>query len=496
MTDLPVSNVINVTITNTPSGLTERNVNSLALFTTEEPTSLAEYGVYVSAQQVATDYGTSSVTAAMANAIFAQSPNIRTGTGRLVIIPMGADDSAVATASATAGDIETPDISSNLASILLVEDGDIRITINGINYDLTGLNFSASTTWAQVAAVIQAKLLEGVVTALENGIKVTSKKVGTDSTVALAANPASAGTDVSGAGYFNASGSTATAGSDAVGETLLEAIARIENQVGFTGVITNLDMEDSVLEATSDAIQAQDRLWVHHLASTQDIAGVATTISDSSNTKTRLVLYTDSISEANLAKSAYAGRAFSTNFSGSNTSATMNLKSLATITPDAGITQTLFTEADTAGVDLYVSYEGVASVLSSGGNNFFDNVYTDLALKFALEVAGFNFLRQTNTKIPQTEAGMDGLKNSYAQVLERYITNGAIAAGSWTSSEKFGDPEIFDQNILDRGYYVYSLPIVQQAANEREAREAPLVQIAIKRAGAIHTSDVLVLVND
>ncbi len=145
---------------------------------------------------------------------------------------------------------------------------------------------------------------------------------------------------------------------------------------------------------------------------------------------------------------------------------------------------------------MYVSYAGVPSVFSTSGNDFFDNPYNDLALKFALETAGFNYLRQTNTKVPQTEPGMMGLKNAYGVVLNRFVRNGCVAPGAWTSSERFGDPVIFDQNVLDSGFYIYSLPIVLQNAAERENREAPLVQIAVKRAGAIHTSDVIVLVNN
>jgi hypothetical protein len=76
------------------------------------------------------------------------------------------------------------------------------------------------------------------------------------------------------------------------------------------------------------------------------------------------------------------------------------------------------------------------------------------------------------------------------------VTNGSVAPGRWTSSERFGDPVIFDNNVLTKGYYVFSIPVVQQSSVDREARKAPLVQIAIKRAGAIHTSDVLVVVND
>jgi len=301
---------------------------------------------------------------------------------------------------------------------------------------------------------------------------------------------------MAGAGYFNSGAASATPGVNALGETLVAAIARISGSVAFTGVITNLNMEDEVLGETSDAIQAQDLIFLQHTASAQDVAGIGTDIKDAGNTKTRLLLYTDSIAEANLMKSAYAGRAFSTNFAGSLTAGTMELKQLTTIEPDDGITQTLYAAAGIAGVDLYVSFDGVPSVVSTGGNDFFDNIYMDLALKFALESAGFNYLRQTNTKVTQTEGGMNGLKNAYSQVLRRFITSGCIAPGSWTSSETFGDPEIFLQNILNTGYYIYSLPVAQQSAGDRELRKAPLVQIAVKRAGAIQSSDVLVLVND
>lgn len=491
MSILPITNVINVTITNTPSGLAERNVNSLALFTTETPANVNPFTVYVSASQVAEDYGTDSVTAQMANAIFAQTPNIRTGNGRLVIIPL---ESAI---SATSGSFTTGDVSANLPDTILVTDGDLKVTVDGVDVELTGLDFTSATDFDDVASILQGRLTDVIVTAVgDTGLSFASKTVGTDSEIILGSVTGGTGTDLSGAGYFDGGNGTSVTGANSSGETILDAIARTSGSIGYAGVITNLELEDEALEAVSDGIQAQDRIFLHHVASTQAIAGIGSTIQQSGSTKTRVILYTESTEEANLVKSAYAGRAFSVNFNGSNTSQTMNLKQLATVTPDLGISQTLYTLAESAGVDLYVSYEGVPSVVSNGGNDFFDNVYADLALKFALEVAGFNYLRQTNTKVPQTEAGMSGLKSAYIQVLERFVRNLSIAPGSWTSSEKFGDPEIFVQNILDSGYYVYSLPIVLQASTEREARKAPLIQIAIKRAGAIHSSDVIVLVND
>jgi hypothetical protein len=489
MSILPVSNIINVTISDTPSGLTERNVNSLALFTNEPSDSLNAYSINIGASTVAEEYGTDSVTAAMANAMFAQSPNLRSGNGRLVVIPM---QGAV---SATPANFVTANLSANLAAIIAVDDGDIKITVDGVAHNLTGVDFTNCTTWANVATVLQALLVDTTVTADTNGFTITSKKVGSVSSVAMDSVSGGAGTDLDAVGLFNGAAGTTNAGVNSSGETLLQAIARTKGAVSYAAVISNLNLEDAVIEATSDGIQAMDMLYFQHVASTNDIAGIGTTIQQSGNKKTRIILYTPGLAQANLMVAAYAGRALSVNFTGSFTSQTMNLKQLATITPDLGISQTLYEQAKIAGVDLYVSYDGVPSVLSTGGNDFFDNPYSDLALKFALETAGFNFLRQTNTKVPQTEQGMNGLKNAYAQICERFIRNGCVAAGAWTSSETFGNPEIFRNNILTRGYYVYSLPIVQQDATEREQRKAPLVQIAIKRAGAIQTSDVIVIVN-
>lgn len=491
MSILPASNIINVTITNTPSGLTRKNVNSLALFTQDAPIISEDYGIYISASQVAAQYGTSSKTAQMANAIFSQSPNILSGGGRLVIIPM------LAAVSATRGKFATANLSANLAGIIAVSSGDIKITVDAQTaQNLTGLDFTDVTTWAGVCDVINTKLLNATASPDANGFTVYSKQTGSASSVAMAAVSGGTGTNLAGASYFNSAGGTATAGSNSSGETILQCIARTDGMVGYVPIISTLDIENAIADDTADAIQALDHMLFLSYASTYAIAGIGTTIANAGDIKTRVLLYTPSLDDANLMKAAYAGRGCSVEFTGSNTSQTMNLKQLATIDPDPGITQTIYDAAEDAGVDLYVSYDGVPSVYSTGGNDFFDNPYSDLALKFFLTTAGFNYLRQTNTKVPQTEPGMNGLKNAYAQVLEQFVRNGCVAPGSWTSSETFGDPEIFRNNVLLYGFYIYSLPIVLQNSTDREDRIAPLVQIAVKRAGAIHKGNVIVLVND
>ena len=192
---------------------------------------------------------------------------------------------------------------------------------------------------------------------------------------------------------------------------------------------------------------------------------------------------------------AYAGRALSTNFNGSNTTQTMHLKSLSGTQPDPGITQTILTSAIAAGADTYPSIQGVAKVFCSGANDFFDNQYNLQAFIGSLQVAGFNALAQVGTKLPQTEQGMNVLKGAYQQVCQQFVGNDFIAPGAWTSGTTFGNQTSMLSNIASNGYYIYSVPVSQQLPAVRVTRAAPLIQIAVKYAGAIQSSNVIVYVN-
>ena len=483
---IDIVNFINISVTNTPAGLPDANVNSLGLFTTETPSNIDEFRIYVTASEVANDYGTHSVTAKMANNIFAQSPNLLSGDGRLVIIPL------VNSISALAGNFVGANITVNLAGLQAVANGDIRVVLNGNNIDLTDLDFTNASSFADIATILQRRLTDVIVTSKITGFDLDSKKVGTASTITLAQLPAGTGTDLSVAGLFNVAGGTPTAGGNAQGESLVDGIVRTEEQVSYTGVITDLLMEDAVITLTASAIQSRDMMFVHQFSSTEDLeptTGICSIIKDSTQTKTRCLYYSNVVT-ANLVKASYVGRGFSVNFTGSNTTMTMSFKTLANVVPDTEITQTIFVEAETAGADLYGDVQSAPLVVSNGANQFFDSVYNAIWFKLALEVAGFNYLKQTNTKVPQTEIGMDGLKGSYAKVCDIAITNEMFGAGNQWNGTTFGNQADMLRNIIDKGYYIYSQPIAQQSQVDRDARKAPLIQIAGKESGAIHSSSV------
>jgi hypothetical protein len=142
-----------------------------------------------------------------------------------------------------------------------------------------------------------------------------------------------------------------------------------------------------------------------------------------------------------------------------------------------------------------VPISGRASVFTSGADSYFDDVYNLDWLVFALQVAGFNALAETSTKLPQTEPGIAVLRNAYASVLKQAVVNGYFAPGQWNSPQLFGNPNDLIRNIAQVGWYIYSNPVNSQTQAQRVARQAPLIQIAGKEAGAVHSSAVVVYIN-
>jgi hypothetical protein len=289
-----------------------------------------------------------------------------------------------------------------------------------------------------------------------------------------------------------------------ISEDLDAAITRTASLVQYFGVMTNqtvTDMGESQVLAAAAVIQALNKIAFFVSYDEADLVaayGILYLLMEGGFTQSRGLYYgddSDSGINALLMMSAYAGRGLSVNFTGSNTTITMNLKTLNTIQPDPSMTQTIYNEAVIAGADIYPSIQGNPAVISNGANKYFDQVYNLLAFVGGLQIAGYNYLAQTGTKVPQTENGMDGLKGAYRGICQQYVINQYLAPGTWTSPTTFGNQVDLYANIQQQGYYIFSQPIGQQAQVDRAARKAPLVQIAVKEAGAIQESDVIIFVN-
>lgn len=273
------------------------------------------------------------------------------------------------------------------------------------------------------------------------------------------------------------------------------AITRLQPSIYFCGVISTVYPDSGSMKTLADSIQGfGDKILILPSTTYSDVAGAFTDIKTAVDYNTRCLYNSVSALAARLMAAAYAGAMFSTNFNASNSTITANLKQLATISPDPGITTTILAACATAGVDVYTSVEGIPVVLSQGANKYFDSVYNLIWFVNSLKVAGFNALLQVGSKVPQTEPGVALLKNAYRNVCLQAVNNAYLAPGAWTA-DTFGSQVDFLANITSFGYYIYSQPVNQQSTVARAARQCPVIQIAGKEAGAFHSSSVTVNIN-
>ncbi len=483
--EVPVSYTINVTLAATPTGIAEYNTNNIAIFS-NEPASFSEsFKAYLGPSEVEADFGTSSLTYKMANELYNPIPNFVSGGGNLYVFPFKGTN-------ATAATLTTGSISSNLTSLKAVNDGSLNISIDGTSHELSGINFSTISTITDVAIILNNLNLDVNIEAVDDTILFTSRHPGLTSGVQISTISDEGRIDLSAANYLNVAAGSTTNGQDAAGETLADAVEKALKQVYFGGVLTTQTTDSDTRKENATAIQSLDCIYYDNLQSLSDIFKVGKNIKEAGNSKTRTLAYSVSEEIGKTAAAGYASIAKSVNYSGTDTANTLNLKTITGITGDTNLNSTYVLGASANGVDIYAITGGLSVIYSNDNNGYTDDVEANLWHKKATEVAGFNYLRQTTTKIPQTESGMAGLKNAYAGVCEQGRRNGTIAPGTWKGSIPFGDPETFKRNIEETGYYIYSSPVALQNQTEREARKAPVIQIAIKRSGAFHFSEVII----
>ncbi len=467
--DLPITNVINISVAAAQTGVGQYNTSNIGLFTREAfvPSSFGTLGykIYLDPTEVQADFGSSSNTYAMALGIFSQQPNILAGGGYLVIIPYALGVQEISFSGTPASGTWTLSYNGNVSASL-----------------------ADNATSSDVQTALQALSGLGAVTvtgSIGAGFVVTFTGVTNPIPLLVASNTLQTSAP---APVVITIGST---------ETLDVAITRTVALVQYFGIMS-AEFQSQVNElAAAAVVQALNKLVFFVSNQVADFApgGKLDLLRSGDFSQSRGLFYGGTLSQALVMMASYAAVGLSVDFNGSNTTITMHLKDLVGVQPDPVMTESYLNQCQTAGVDVYISIQGVAKVFTSGANGFFDDVYNLQWFVGGLQVAGFNFLAQTNTKVPQTENGMTALKNAYRQVCEQGVTNQYIAPGAWNSPTTFGNQADLLLNVNQRGYYIYSQPVAQQLPSVRATRVAPLVQIAVKAAGAIQKSNVVVNVN-
>lgn len=480
---ISIKNVVNVSLSSVSASLSEYNVGNLMIVTDETPTILnpSDIMIYADSSSVASDFGAGSRISEQANIVFAQAPNILSSGGRL-LVGRPKNVSATAGFEALTGEIDFESLSA-------INDGCLDVTVDGSLIQLENLDFTGVSNTDSLFAVLSSQSITGATLSMKDGIIViTSDTTGSSSSIVLSAGTGT-GTDVSTA--LDISDDQQVSGTDERLETPTETFQRLFGATYFGGFIWLPTITDSDFINLAKAIQTKNCMMFKGVSdiSSEVVSGIGYQVKIQGLSHTRIIYPSQDIA------TAYASSLLSVNFNGSNTAKTMHLKTLQGVSADDSINDTVLATLTTNGVDSYLYVAGLPKVWTTAANTYSDEILNQIWFTNSIEVAGFNCLSQTGTKLPQTEYGMSLLKLAYTSVCQQAVTNGVAGAGKWTISQTFGDPSVFRSAIASSGYFIYSAPISSQSVSDRENRKAPLIQIAIKFTGAIHSTDVIILVN-
>lgn len=494
-----IENVINVSLIPEGQLAARDNMNVCAIMTSETGflSTANRYALYYDALSVATDFGSDSYASDYAQTFFSQQPNPVNAGGVLV---MGFWRAADETVAATAAVLEGIQLSEATVIPLLqaISDGSFDIDIDGVTENITGLDFRTVTTLAEVVTALNVELTGGTASEDDQKIIITSDTTGATSLITFPVAGA-AGTFVGNLlGIAEGTGATTTQGAAAdvltaeSKEDAITALLALVNVKGFMFIDNPIDADSKSL---AEFAQANNVLYYDVFDAAANLlvdpTNVVWDIKLSGLTNCRMLF--SAAGNRKLA-AGYMARAHVVNFAAENSAITMNLKEITGVAAE-DYTQTQVTAAKTVGLDLYTTIKNVAVILTSGANDFMDNRYNIIAFVDALQTDLFNLLKQTGTKIPQTVRGVNQLVDQCEKTTRGFVRAAVFAPGTWSSPDLFGDEATFRRSIEQYGFYFLAGRLSDQSQVDRQDRKSPVIQGAVKNAGAIHSADIIINFN-
>lgn len=496
-----ITNVIAVTLL--PEGqLAQRdNMNICAVFTSQDDGAVCtaqRTASYRNSASVAADFGSTSEVMKFANAFFAQEPNAVSAGGEFVVAFWRAAQESV---DATSGTLRGAQLSeaATLGALQAITNGSFVVTVDTTARTVDNLDFRLYTSLQDVVTAIDTELATFADATLEDGrIVIKSLSTGAASTITFA-TVAGSGTFVGTAlGLATGTGATITQGAAATtlsAETKVEALTAAKTMTNFKGFCFIDALTDAEVALVASWAQANSTLAYEVFTANTNLAVNTTNpvwlVKLSSQTNFRC-LFSKLNNRAMAA--AYMSRAHTVNFNAENSALTMQLKTLLEVVGE-GYSQTEINNAKRVGLDIYTRFKDVGAVLTSGANDYVDNRYNLLGYIDAVQTDAFNLLKATALKIPQTTRGVQQIVDAVEKTTRGFVRAGVFAAGEWSSPDTFGDLDTFKEAIRTNGFYVLAGSLIDQPQSDRQARKSPVIQVAVKNAGAIHSVDIIIKFN-
>lgn len=493
-----ITNVINVALIPESQTAQRDNMNVIAVLTSETGviTSAERFRAYRDSASVEADWGTSSIVTQYAQTVFGTRPNAINFGGSLIIGLHRATAETVPASAATL--VSTQFVEATLISQLqVISDGSFDIDVDGVTVNATALNFGTVTTLDGVAALLDTAIAGATVSHNNGYFTVTSSTTGVTSLLTYM-EPGATGTFIGGIlTMANGTGGTLTQGAASSMlpiETKVQSLSALKSKVNFKGAcFTDLVLDGEVPLVAAWA-QANQTLIYNVFSGTVYLAVTPSNpvwaVKLSSQSAFRC-LYSKAGNR--LYAATYMARTHTVNFNAENSAITMNLKTLNV--PAEGYEQTEIDAAKRVGLDIYTSIKDTQVVLTSGANDFVDNVYNIFAFIDAIQTDMFNLLKSTGTKIAQTTRGTNQITGQAEKTTRGFVRAGVFAPGAWSSPDSFGDFNTFNRNIKQFGFYWLIGLLRDQPQADRQDRKSPVLQGAVKNAGAIHSVDIIINFN-
>jgi hypothetical protein len=321
---------------------------------------------------------------------------------------------------------------------------------------------------------------------------------GSVGTVSGATLSGGAGTDISAMLGATSASSGAYVAQGVAAESAVAAATLFDNQFGqqWYGLVVPqaADADHLALAAFCEATTNK-----HFYGVTTQEAGVLNSVTTTDiAAQLKALGYNKTVTQYS-SNSAYAvssllGRQLTVDYTGNNTTITLMYKQEPGVAAET-LNATQMSALEGKNCNVFVAYNNSTTIIEPAvvaSGEFIDTIVGMDAFCIDVQTALFNALYTSTTKIPQTDPGMHILATVIEGVCQQYVGNGLFAPGTWTSG---GFGTLNQGDYLSKGYYVYQPTVASQSAADRAARKSVPFQIAVKLAGAVHTIDFAVTVN-
>lgn len=489
---LPISRIVNVSVSLTPAGAQAQSLSNLLLLGTSTVIDTVErFREYATLASVAADFGTSAQEYLAAAKWFSQNPQPT----KLIV---GRWLNAAAAGGLRGGVVSAAN--QSMAVWNAITNGGFKYTKDGgAETNVTGLNFSGAANMNAVASIIQAALtgVTCVWNATFNRFELTSTTLGAASAVGFLVAP-TAGTNIAPTMACLSSSGGAYLFTGSVAESAVAAVTMFDNMLGQKWYALNIPSAvNSDHLAVAAFVEGSTNKHIYGITTSDGGVLVAATTTDIAYQMKQLGYQRTgtqySSSDPHAIVSALA-RILTTDFNGSNTVITLKFKQEPGVVPET-LNATQVAAANGKNCNVFVTYNNDTSILEQGvmANGAFVDVITGSDwLATTIQTAIYNLLYTSTTKIPQTDQGMQILTTQVEAVCSQAVVNGLLAPGVWNSG---GFGNLAQGDFMPKGYYVWCPRVSSQLQNERAARIAVPIQVAAKLAGAIHSASVAITVN-